>query len=68
MSEPTTNKPENARLMRVGSAMLATSVDGGGVVTGVRQGVYEFDEPTPTSEELEERSAFDAPTSRGDPS
>ena len=44
------------------------AVDAGGVVTGVRQGVYEFDEPTPTSEELEERSAFDAPTTRRDPS
>ena len=43
------------------------AVDGGGIVTGVRQGLYEFDEPAPVSDH-EDRSAVDSPATNGDPS
>jgi hypothetical protein len=43
------------------------AVDGGGIVTDVRQGLYEFDEPAPVSAQ-EDRSAVDSPATNGDPS
>jgi hypothetical protein len=63
-SEPTASIAENTRLMRVEGEVLVASarsnsrtriwptivaVDGGGIVTGVRQGLYEFDEQAPVS-------------------
>jgi hypothetical protein len=41
------------------------AVDGGGIVTGVRQGLYEFDEPAPVSDQ-EHGSAVDLPATHGD--
>jgi hypothetical protein len=43
------------------------AVDGGGIVTGVRQGLYEFDKPAPVSGQ-EHRLAVDSPASNGDAS
>jgi hypothetical protein len=43
------------------------AVDGGGIVTGVRQGLYEFDESAPVSDQ-EDRSVVDSPASNGDAS
>jgi hypothetical protein len=43
------------------------AVDGGGIVTGVRQGLYEFDEPAAVSDQ-EDRSVVDSPASNGDAS
>jgi len=43
------------------------AVDGGEIVTGVRQGLYEFDEPAPVSDQ-EDRSAVDSPATNGDAS
>jgi hypothetical protein len=43
------------------------AVDGGGIVTGVRQGLYEFHEPAPVSDQ-EDRSVVDSPASNGDAS
>ncbi len=43
------------------------AVDGAGIVTGVRQGLYEFDEPAPVSDQGD-RSVVDSPASNGDAS
>jgi hypothetical protein len=41
------------------------AVDGGGIVTGVRQGLYEFDEPAVVSDQMD-RSPVDSPATHGD--
>jgi thioredoxin-like negative regulator of GroEL len=41
------------------------AVDGGAIVTGVRQGLYEFDEPAVVSDQMD-RSPVDSPATHGD--
>jgi hypothetical protein len=79
-SEPTASIAENPRLTRVEGEVRAASarsnsrtrisptivaVDGGAIVTGVRQGLYEFDEPAVVSDQMD-RSPVDSPATHGD--